>query len=334
METFPYIQHIDLSDNRLTTLKPLGQLRHLLTINASGNMLPKLLNFDPPANLLYADFSSNQISDIGDLSGHKYLQRLYLDGNAIKEIQGLSELRNLRILSLNDNNIEVVSGLESLENLEHLYLMKNKLRSLAEGFEGLGNLRVLDLSLNAIESLRGLEFLTNLMTLLLVGNRIRKVNQSRHLTSLALLSDLDLCSNPVQDVKLYRLQVLFRLPQLRTLDGRNVMAEEKIKAENLFGLDLEDMKAIFKEIFPDKTFEDKRILTSALCEDESESEDEDVRFIQQYKSASVSMPRSGSAASLKSNVSRPGTEGSELSLVARRYVGELIEKAENAPSEV
>ena len=322
-----------MSENRLTNLKPLGELRHLLTINASGNMLTKLLNFDPPANLLYADFSTNQITDIGNLSGHKYLQRLYLDGNAIKEIQGLSELRNLRILSLNDNHIEMISGLESLENLEQLYLMRNKLRSLSEGFEGLGNLKVLDLSLNAIESLRGLEFLSNLVTLLLVGNRIRKVNQSRHLVALALLSDLDLCANPVQDVKLYRLQALFKLPQLRTLDGRVVMAEEKIKAENLFGLDSEDMKAIFKEIFPDKNFDDKRILTSALCEDESESEEEDVRFIQQYKSANGSMPRSGSAASLKSNLSRPATEGSELSVVARRYVGELIEKAENAPSE-
>jgi hypothetical protein len=39
--------------------------------------------------------------------------------------------------------------------------------------------------------------------------------------------------------------VLFHIPQLRDLDGVAITAEEKIKAENLHGLDLGDRELIF-----------------------------------------------------------------------------------------
>jgi protein phosphatase 1 regulatory subunit 7 len=41
------------------------------------------------------------------------------------------------------------------------------------------------------------------------------------------------------------LQVLFHIPQLRDLDGVKILAEEKIKAENLHGLDQNDKELIF-----------------------------------------------------------------------------------------
>jgi hypothetical protein len=41
------------------------------------------------------------------------------------------------------------------------------------------------------------------------------------------------------------LQVLFHIPQLRLLDGVAIIAEEKIKAENLHGLDMADRELIF-----------------------------------------------------------------------------------------
>ena len=64
--------------------------------------------------------------------------------------------------------------------------------------------------------------------------------------SLPLISNLDLSFNPIQTKKHYRLQTLYHIPQLRWLDGADVTAEEKIKAEALHGLDLADRQAIFK----------------------------------------------------------------------------------------
>jgi len=61
---------------------------------------------------------------------------------------------------------------------------------------------------------------------------------------------LNLNQNPITEKEMYRLRVLYKLPQLRNLDLSEVLAEDKIRAENLYGLDLDDRKALFNEIFP------------------------------------------------------------------------------------
>jgi Leucine-rich repeat (LRR) protein len=53
------LQVVDVSCNGLTTLKPLSSLKHLLKLNASSNKLTKMLDFDPPAALEWADLSDN-----------------------------------------------------------------------------------------------------------------------------------------------------------------------------------------------------------------------------------------------------------------------------------
>ncbi len=66
--------------------------------------------------------------------------------------------------------------------------------------------------------------------------------------------------------------MLFHIPQLRWLDGLDVNAEEKIKAEALHGMDISDRQAIFKEILPEETFVDRRINTIDDIDPESEDE--------------------------------------------------------------
>jgi len=71
-------------------------------------------------------------------------------------------------------------------------------------------------------------------------NKIEKILQLRYVEGLELLTELDMCFNPIQNKKHYRIQVLFHIPQLRMLDGVDIMAEEKVKAENLHGVDGND----------------------------------------------------------------------------------------------
>mgnify|MGYP006969969937 CR=1 FL=1 len=52
---------------------------------------------------------------------------------------------------------------------------------------------------------------------------------------------------------------MYRLPGLRTLDGFYITSEEIVKAENLYGMDLDDRKNIFNEILPEEEFIDRRI---------------------------------------------------------------------------
>ena len=73
---------------------------------------------------------------------------------------------------------------------------------------------------------------------------------------------------------------MFKIPQLRTLDGPQLITpQEKIKAENLHGLDLNDRESIFKQILPEEEFVDRRISKIEEIEPESEEEPEGIKFI-------------------------------------------------------
>jgi Leucine-rich repeat (LRR) protein len=140
--------------------------------------------------------------------------------------------------------------------------------------ESLPVLRTLDLSKNQISHLKGLETIQTLKFLNMSLNNIRKVNQLKYIENLPLITEVDFCVNPVQSCKYYRLQCLFHMPQLRMLDGVEITSEEKVKAENLHGYDLQDREIIFKSLLPEEKFIDRRILRIEDVAAESDSEGE------------------------------------------------------------
>jgi hypothetical protein len=58
------------------------------------------------------------------------------------------------------------------------------------------------------------------------------------------------------------------------LDGVEISSEEKVKAENLHGYDLQDREIIFKSLLPDEKYVDRRISKIDDVNPESESEDD------------------------------------------------------------
>jgi protein phosphatase 1 regulatory subunit 7 len=325
IENFPHLQHINLSNNRLSTLKPLSQIRHLLTLDVSHNQLTTLLDFSPPANLLSVNASHNLLKSFGNISKNQFLQQLFLDFNQISEIEGIEELPNLQVLSLCNNKILRIGGLPV--SIQRLNLSNNDIKRLGIGFEKLVFLRAVDLSYNKLHSLKGTEGLESLMILLLKGNQFRKINTLDHLVDLALLSDLDLSENLATEKEHYRLRVAFKLPQLRKLDGVQVSAEEKIKAENLFGLDIEDRKALFTQIFPGQMFVDRRLVKSEMLDIESESEaEEELPSVKNSSQGSKIGSRNLSKVASRENMDPMAM--SDILAFSKRYVGDLIEKEE------
>lgn len=51
--------------------------------------------------------------------------------------------------------------------------------------------------------------------------------------------------------------------------------EEFVKSENLYGLDLEERRRIFKDLLPEEEFIDRRINIGELIEPETESDNEE-----------------------------------------------------------
>jgi protein phosphatase 1 regulatory subunit 7 len=203
------------------------------------------------------------------LAQHKFLRNLCLRNNKLTKIEGLVSNKTLKILDLSENEIEDVEGLDNL-NLTELYLSANKIQ-IVKGFTKLDKLRVLDLSINDITLLGGLSQLISLRTLLLSKNKIKHVKQMNFLENLAYLSEVDLCYNPIQERRYYRYQIIYKLPMLKVLDGSTVLAEEVVKAENIYGFDVEERHRIYKTILPEEDFIDRRIHTSELIEVESDS---------------------------------------------------------------
>lgn len=92
------------------------------------------------------------------------------------------------------------------------------------------------------------------------------------------------------------------------LDGIEIQAEEKIKAENLHGVDLADRETIFKALLPQENFVDRRL---NVYEDiEVESDDND-GYVSHTKTSAA-------------GTSQTADPSMETNSVARNYVGELI----------
>lgn len=259
-----------------------------------------MLDFDPPANLEFVDYTNNCITRIDNVNRNKYLKVLNLDKNKISKIEGLHQNRSLTKVSLNQNEIRRIENLNDLM-IEELYLSQNQI-TVISGLDKLRVLKSLDLSQNRIVKLIGLNMIESLRFLNLGLNQIEKILQLQYIENLPQLTELDLCFNPIQSKKYYRLQVLYHIPQLRMLDGQDITPVEKVKAENLHGNDLKDREVIFQTLLPEETFVDRRI------EDINNIEEEEEDIITEEEKIMIH----------DLNLTMQYSE------IARRYVGELI----------
>ena len=83
---------MDLSYNKLKSLKYLSGLKYLVKVTANNNELATIFDTKKaPLHLDTLDVSNNKIAKISDLSMHKHLRILNLRANSITVIEGLSK---------------------------------------------------------------------------------------------------------------------------------------------------------------------------------------------------------------------------------------------------
>ena len=271
---YKYLQKVDVSNNDLATLEQLSGLYHLTELNASHNKIEEIMDFDPPQNLEKVNYSFNLIQVIQNIEKNPFLKVLILSNNNISKIDGLSTCEFLEELDLSNNHIENIENLDPLGScLTKLNLSSNKIKKIS-GLDNLTTLMELNLCQNEISRLKGLQGLENLRYLYLSSNKLSRCNQVAYLADLPFLTDLDFCYNEVQHKKFYRYQILYYIPQLRILDGQDVTHFEKVKADILFGADLENKKEIFNAYLPEEEFVDRRLFVAEQIDPESDSEGE------------------------------------------------------------
>ena len=214
---FTSLKTLNLSDNSISDISPLGNLTTLLSLSLIDNSISNIAALRNLTKLGHLNISNNSISSISALRNLTKLKDLSMAGNSISDISALSKLTALKELNLSDNSISDISALENLTKLTSLYLNHNSINSISS-LENLTNLKIiyldynsisdisilrnltkldfLSLSNNSISNISALGSLTALTTLILHNNTIGNVSSLENLTA---LTTLYLSGNPISD---------------------------------------------------------------------------------------------------------------------------------------
>ncbi|XP_044760446.1 leucine-rich repeat and guanylate kinase domain-containing protein-like isoform X2 [Coccinella septempunctata] len=242
LKKYHYIQYLDLSKNRLTTLEALGEMPFLMYLDASSNMLTEVLDFKAPFNLMYANLSSNEIRTIRDLSDFWSLIVLDLSHNEIEVISGLCKLKHLRGLNLSYNWISTLEGLSHLDRVQCLSLYNNIISKFEigpdVGFKTMSRLKKMSLARNIINSLQIVEGARYLQMLDISDNRIEDVVELVYLKDLNRLYELDMRENPIRYHNRYFDTTVNYCKSLFILDDEEINAEVKVLSRKKFEMSI------------------------------------------------------------------------------------------------
>ncbi|CCW67302.1 unnamed protein product [Phytomonas sp. Hart1] len=139
-------------------------------------------------------------------------------------------LSNLKEITLHQQDIEKIELIgDTCRQLEILYLCNNYI-SRIEGLRHLKWLKYLNLAINNITHIEGLEGCEALERLDLTLNFIADLTTLDTLLANPFLETLHLTGNPCTQVEGYRGYVLHTLPQLKDLDGSEIIRADRITA--------------------------------------------------------------------------------------------------------
>lgn len=143
-------------------------------------------------------------------------------------------LTNLEEISLHQQHLEKLDYLHRVcAKLKQLHLQDNCIVKI-ENLKRLKSLEYLNMAMNNVELIENLERCESLTKLDLTLNFIGDLVQSMdNLQSNIRLQELILMGNPCAAYQGYRDYVIARLPQLRTLDGRDIDKSERIQAQQV-----------------------------------------------------------------------------------------------------
>ncbi|TMW62947.1 hypothetical protein Poli38472_005565 [Pythium oligandrum] len=215
LSELPKLCSLDVSFNRLTTLRNIHTAKELRELKAYNNRITTTKGLRGISALEGLLLNENQIEVLtDDFLALVKLKTLSLGGNRLSRVAYLGSCRLLVHLDLSRNRLEgaVTQGLESLSSLEILNMNGNSLTSVGN-LTHLTKLEELDLSDNALTTVEGL-LPPNLTVLRLNGNRLTTL---QHLSSAPSLNELYVHDNQLTAID----TIATQCPQLESLDLRN-----------------------------------------------------------------------------------------------------------------
>ncbi len=183
----------------ISELSGLEHATHLTTLNLYSNQLTDLGPLSGLEGLIFLDVGKNNVTDIEALSGLTALTSLHLDRNPITDFHPLSSLTGLSVLHLSGTGISDLSVLGSLTTLTQLYLTGNEIRDIG-ALSTLTELGWLFLAQNEISDVSPLRGMEALVSLRLLGNPVSNASVLYPLTQGSLI-DVDIDIPPPADTE-------------------------------------------------------------------------------------------------------------------------------------
>jgi Leucine-rich repeat (LRR) protein len=137
------------------------------------------------------------------------------------------------------------------QTVERLLLGGNQLTDL-KGLANLQSLLLVDVSSNQLTTCAGLESHPLLIDVFVKDNAINGDlgGEIDLLITLPLLRTLHLQGNPLEEVEMYRYRMLYRLRTMLDLDGKEILSEEKVSAQNAHGDNADFLEEVMQKYFP------------------------------------------------------------------------------------
>jgi len=233
LERYVHLRQVDLSNNLIWDISPLGvlphvvvlnlssngvssiagwcetSLRHLRVLNLNDNRLEELPPLGMPA-LKSVSFARNKISVCHAFQGHPRVESLDIRGNRLIDCEGVRCMPVLTNLNLASNRLESLRGL-SAPRLVTLDASDNRLKCLDGTWADLPALKILDVARN-------------------------KVSETLGFSSLGLLQPLEeirVEGNPVTETSNVRFEVLIVHKKVKRIDGEDVVDDDLAGARQL-----------------------------------------------------------------------------------------------------
>ncbi|KAI8846431.1 hypothetical protein BC829DRAFT_398533 [Chytridium lagenaria] len=226
---FRSIRKLNFDHNLLSNIDPFLSLTGLRSLSINNNKIERLLSSDGPAVMSPSGWRIETPDAARTKPLLPLLEELHL---GIADL-GLYRFPQLKMLFTWKSNAKV-DGLEHMTGLTELVLDKNQIKAVdPSSFLSLINVKELHIKENRLRSLSHFDCLPNLQYLFLNGNRINETNEIEKMKLPSLL-EIHLSANGVTRKQMYRFSIIMRFPHILSIDGKDVLDEERQRAESYF----------------------------------------------------------------------------------------------------
>ncbi|KAH6602000.1 hypothetical protein BASA61_001552 [Batrachochytrium salamandrivorans] len=234
---------LNLDQKNLYVCPLLVHEHQLRVLNLQGNLISRIENIDVLTRLVSLNLCHNQIEGISGIDGLINLRALMLGCNRIRKIEGLEKLVKLDLLDLHSNQIAIIENMDMIVDLRVLNLEDNLIETVPT-LTKLNALEELNLKRNKICAFSNNDHLENLHRLFLSENNIDAVDDISAVFDLPSLTELTIETNKATDQTKYRLRIISRCKNIKLLDGRRVLDEERRSASKIAKKETDRKRAI------------------------------------------------------------------------------------------